>query len=87
MTYRVYAEIAPSGSWYFLMNFNDFPAAMVALFHQMVINNWYSVVELIAKYTGRPALVRTFFVVFWVIAVLILVNIVVAVVIEIHESL
>ena len=26
---------------YYLMNFNDFGASMVTLFHIMVVNNWF----------------------------------------------
>ena len=60
---------------------------MIVLFQQMVLNNWFVVVDMICRYTGWPTLTRSFFVAYWIIVVLILVNIIVAVVIEIHQSL
>ena len=52
----------------------------------MVVNNWFIVVDMHAEISGNPVLVRIFFVSFWVIIVLILLNIMIAVVIEIHGS-
>jgi|Transcript_21485 hypothetical protein len=37
-------EAAGAGNLYYLMNFNDFPSALVVLFQQMIVNNWYVVV-------------------------------------------
>ena len=31
------------------MNFNDFPSAIVVLFQQMIVNNWFVVVDYIVK--------------------------------------
>ena len=53
----------------------------------MVVNNWYAVVNMTASYMGKNTqLIRAFFVSFWVLIVLILVNIIVAVVLEVHGS-
>ena len=38
----------PEGyDFYYLMNFNDYPSAVVVLFQQMVVNNWYVVCNII----------------------------------------
>ena len=48
ITYDIYKEKL-SGSYpafYFLMNFNDFGSSLIVLFQQMVVNNWWVVVNL-----------------------------------------
>ena len=88
MTMRVYRQvISPGHNYYYTLNFNDYASAVIVLFQQMLLNNWYVVVDMISGYTHWPTLTRTFFVLYWIIVVLILVNIIVAVVIEIHQSL
>ena len=69
------------------MNFNDFASSIIVLFQQMVINNWYIVIDMFSELTGHYWYVHLFFVSFWVIVVLILVNIIVSIVLEIHDSL
>lgn len=69
-----------------MMNFNDFGASIIVLFQQMVVNNWYVVVNMISEVVGNTILVRLFFTSFWVTVVLILVNIMVAIVLEIYGS-
>ena len=67
------------------MNFNDFPASLVTLFHIMVVNNWFVTCNMFCIVTGTiwP---RLFFVLFWVLTVLIMLNIVIAFVLEIYNS-
>lgn len=70
------------------MNFNDFPSAFVVLFQQMVVNNWFVVVNMYAElYPKYTVLVRLFFVVFWIMVVLLLMNIMIAIVLEIYDTL
>ena len=70
------------------MNFNDFPSAFVVLFQQMVVNNWFVVVNMYAElYPKYTVLVRLFFVVFWIVVVLLLMNIMIAIVLEIYDTL
>ena len=91
ITYAEYSHdvgsLAPS--LYYLMNFNDFASSMVVLFQQMVINNWFIVIDVYSKIigTGSSWWIRLFFTSFWVIIVLILMNIMIAIVLEIHDSL
>ena len=68
------------------MNFNDFGSSLIVLFQQMVVNNWWVVVNMQTDVVGYAPLVRLWFTSFWVITVLILVNIMVAIVLEIYGS-
>jgi len=52
----------------------------------MVVNNWWVVVNMITAVVGNDVAVRLWFVSFWVITVLILVNIMVAIVLEIYGA-
>ena len=67
------------------MNFNDFGASLVTLFHIMIVNNWYVTCDMICivKNSGWP---RTFFVAFWVLTVLIMLNLVISFVLEIYSD-
>ena len=54
----------------------------------MVVNNWWVVVDMTASYSSVPAwIVRLFFISFWIVIVLVMVNIIIAIVLEIHGSL
>ena len=68
------------------MNFNDFGSAFIVLFQQMVVNNWWVVVNMQTTVVGYAPLVRLWFTSFWIITVLILVNIMIAIVLEIYGS-
>ena len=46
LTFTTYASVAPA-PFYYLMNFNDFASALVVLFQQMVVNNWWVVVNML----------------------------------------
>ena len=86
LTFEVY-ETLNMPAYYYKMNFNDFFSAIIVLFQQMVVNNWYAVVNMTADYMGNnKQLIRLFFICFWVLVVLILLNIIVAVVLEVHAS-
>jgi two pore calcium channel protein len=70
---------------YYLMNFNDFGASLVTLFHIMVVNNWFITCDMYCYVMGNnwP---RLFFISFWTMTVLIMLNLVIAFVIELYES-
>ena len=55
----------------------------------MVINNWFVVIDNLSIVVGSEGAwwIRLFFTSFWVIVVLLLMNIIIAIVIEIHDSL
>lgn len=67
------------------MNFNDFGASLVTLFAQMVVNNWYITCDMMMFVTQSrwPAL---FFVAFWIVQVNMMLNVVIAFVMEIYNS-
>ena len=69
---------------YYLMNFNDFYASMVTLFHVLVINNWNNTTDMYCTVMDHnwP---RLYFGLFWVICVLIMLNIVISYVLEMYS--
>ena len=70
---------------YYLMNFNDFGSSMITLFHFMVVNNWMITCQMLMLVTGHTGPV-VYFVLFWVFIVLIMMNIMVAFVLEIYDQ-
>ena len=65
-----------------MMNFNDYGSALVVLFQQMVVNNWYVVVNMTVSVVGHTTLVRIYFITFYVVVCIVLVNIMIAIVLE-----
>lgn len=68
-----------------MMNFNDFPAALVTLFHIMVVNNWYVTANMYYYVMGNSTWPIFFFMLFWVMTVLIMLNLVIAFVLDIYS--
>ena len=68
---------------YYLMNFNDFGASFVTLFHIMIVNNWFVTCDMFSDIVGNnwP---RVYFISFWVFTVLIMLNLVISFVLEIY---
>ena len=76
-------EYARDGYW--PLNFNDFSSAYVMLFQLLVVNNWYILMEgTVAAVGSRWA--RAYFLVFYLIGVIIVLNIVVAVMLTLTKS-
>lgn len=75
VTYENFETKGGSPHFYYLLNFNDFGAAMVTLFQQMVVNNWFVVVQMFVNIkdnnTWDTFWIRAFFVSFWICMVLI----------------
>ena len=71
---------------FYMMNFNDFPAALVTLFHIMVVNNWYVTANMYYYVMGNTAWPILFFMLFWVMTVLIMLNLVIAFVLDIYSQ-
>ena len=67
------------------MNFNDFGASMVTLFHIMVVNNWFITCNMFIDINGND-FPKLFFVSFWILTVLIIFNLVISNIIEIYDS-
>ena len=70
---------------YYLMNFNDFGASMVTLFHIMVVNNWFITCNMYIDITENE-IPKFFFISFWIFTVLIIFNLVISNIIEIYDS-
>ncbi|XP_042518900.1 two pore calcium channel protein 1A isoform X2 [Macadamia integrifolia] len=66
---------------YLLFNFNDYPNGMVTLFNLLVMNNWQVWMEGYKELTGTSWSI-TYFVSFYLITVVLLLNLVVAFVLE-----
>ena len=71
---------------YYLLNFNSFGAGMITMYHMMIVNNWFVTVKM---YTNvfQSTWPRVFFISFWPIVVLIVLNIVVSIVLDIYDSI
>jgi hypothetical protein len=67
------------------MNFNDFLMGMVTLFHIMIVNNWFVTCNMlcIIKDNSYPII---FFVAFWILTVLIMLNLVISFILEIYSD-
>lgn len=70
---------------FYLMNFNDFGASLITLFHLSIVNNWYVTCNLYC-YTLKSSWPRLFFVSWWITTVLILQNLIISFVMEIYGS-
>ena len=70
---------------YYLMNFNDFGASMLTLFHIMIVNNWFLTCNMYRD-ISQNVVPQIFFISFWVLTVLIIFNLVISNVIEIYAS-
>ena len=67
------------------MNFNDFGASLVTLFHFMVVNNWYVTCNMYC-YVCNSKWPILFFILFWVITVEIMVMLMISFVCEIYDN-
>ena len=67
------------------MNFNDFGASMLTLFHIMVVNNWWVTCNMFTV-ISQSIVPQLFFISFWVLTVLIITNLVISNIIEIYDS-
>jgi len=68
-------------SGYESFNFNDFGSGMVVLFNILILNDWYSFMDCYVALTGTR-LTRIYFFLFWIVAVVYMLNLVVAFILE-----
>ena len=73
LTTKAYEANSSLPAFWYLLNFNDYGASLITLFHQMVVNNWFITVNMFAEIEGHGSVwwVRCFFVSFWIVIVLI----------------
>lgn len=65
---------------YYANNFNDFASALVTLFELMVVNNWFVIMNGVTVVSHKYA--PLYFISFWMITVMVVMNLVVAFVLE-----
>lgn len=70
---------------YVEMNFNDLGSSFVTLFVMMVVNNWYIIVKMYNNISGH-SYARLYFIMFYFCSVVVMLNIVVAFVIDMYSS-
>lgn len=70
---------------YIMMSFNDFVAAMITLFHILVENNWNTTTAMYTDIIGNNW-ARVYFVSYWLITDLIMLNIIISFVLEIYTT-
>lgn len=68
---------------FYLMNFNDVTSSLITLYALMIVNNWYVIVNMIVMFMGST-LYRYYFILFYYVAVIIAVNILMAFAIDIY---
>ena len=65
---------------YYANNFNDFTSSLITLFELLVVNNWQVLMDGFVRVTSPSY--RWFFISFWSIAVIVILNLVVAFILE-----
>ena len=70
---------------YVEMNFNDLGSSLITLFALMVVNNWFMIVQMHTRVQGN-SFGRWFFIFFYFSTVVVMLNIVVAFVIDTYSS-
>lgn len=69
---------------YYLINFNDLGSSIVTLYAFMIINNWPAMTDMMVNVTGGETWPRVYFMVFYIIVQWIILNIVIAMMLEIY---
>jgi hypothetical protein len=75
-----------SSAGFWPLNFNDLPSGFVTLFALMIVNNWYEIAQGFMLATNSD-IVSIYFVIFFVIVNLVVLNIVMALVIDCNSAL
>ena len=82
----VSAQSPTTPAFYYLLNFNSFASSLVTLFHFMVVNNWIVTIGMYQSVAGTYTFPEVFFASFWCFVTVILLNVIVALIIEIYSS-
>lgn len=67
---------------YAYMNFNDFPSALLTLFYQLMINNWFLTMEVVVHVTGT-GWSRAYFLSWYWLAAICMTNLIVAQILQV----
>jgi len=82
---RFHSEDSIPNNMYYLINFNDLGSSIVTLFSFMIINNWPAITDMMVGAAGG-AWPRVFFMVFYVFVQWIILNIVIAMMLDIFTN-
>lgn len=82
---KITIDTANNAGMFYLMNFNDFGASIITLFHLSIVNNWYVTCNMFC-YALKSSWPKLFFVCWWATSVLILQNLIISFVMEIYSS-
>jgi hypothetical protein len=85
-TNPVLANTNFSSAGFWPLNFNDLPSGFVTLFALMIVNNWYEIAQGFMLATNSN-LISIYFVIFFVIVNLVVLNIVMAVIIDCNSAM
>ena len=83
---RVSKYSPSSPPFYYLLNFNSFASGLVTLFHFMIVNNWIVTIQMYQAIVDPYTFPEIFFITFWCSVTVILMNVIVALIIEIYSS-
>ena len=75
---------ATDNALYYIMNFNDTYSGMLTLFSILIGNNWNSMSDMYADLTNNDW-PRWYFTIFYIVAIMVILNIVVSFVLDIYE--
>merc|ERR1711924_283830 len=67
---------------YYVNNFNDFASGVVTLFELLVVNNWYVIMDGVVAAVDNNQWARAYFISWYVLAVIVVTNLVVAFILE-----
>ena len=84
--WMVYSKSPASPPLYYLLNFNTYGASLMTLFHFMVVNNWFITIDMYEAVTDDSLLPTLFFVTFWAFITLELLNVLIALILEVYSS-
>ena len=82
---RFHSEDGIPNNMYYLVNFNDLGSSIVTLYAFMIINNWPAITDMMVNASGETW-PRIFFMVFYVIVQWIVLNLVIAMMLEIYTN-
>jgi len=82
---RFHSEDGIPNNLYYLVNFNDLGSSMVTLYAFMIINNWPAITGMMVSASGE-VWPRIFFMVFYIFVQWIILNIVIAMMLDIYTN-
>jgi len=81
---EIFRDLSVANNYVYL-NFNDGASSFVTLFMCMLVSSWHVIAELYTTVTGTQ-LAKFYFIVFYILSVVIIINIIVAFVIDMYSS-